>query len=314
MAKTPNTRSRPETRIIGLPVQKVCGIYTQVKSISTTFSHSDRKQPHSEILMLLGPLSFLHSLPSLGAAGATAASARSINAAAGVADNADSLRRFENLTRVESRPSLLRADLLMGGVPIVGMDWDTFAGVVIAAGLATFLFRRVQAVWEAKVRPFGSLSDINLLIHNWAVTDEDEARVMATNIGRIFLRSVREKSSAYDHAHFQVPYAIDPKEWGEIGDRRNALTGRYVRTIVETFRDFGRGLSLLSGKDYGDVYREFFTDFMDKIYLVIGPLTRWQDPPTGEDLHNFDHFRITLRREIAVLESKIRAIPVSQAV
>jgi hypothetical protein len=83
---------------------------------------------------------------------------------------------------------------------------------------------------------------------------------------------------------------------------------------VSTFHDFGRGLSLLSGKDYGGIYRDFFCEFIDKIYLVIGPLARWQTPPTDEDLHNFDHFRTILRREIAVLEAKINEMPVRQAV
>ena len=51
MAKTPNTRSRPETRIIGLPVQKVCGIYKGPK-----FSHSLRREPSRRKFL------FLHSI------------------------------------------------------------------------------------------------------------------------------------------------------------------------------------------------------------------------------------------------------------
>lgn len=255
--------------------------------------------------MILGPLSFLRSLPSFGTLGVPAAEA---------VNSHDSLRRFENLTRVENRSEFFRGNALLGGVPFIGMEWDTFAGLVIGAGVATLLFRRVQMIWEAKVRPFGALSDINLLIHNWAVTDEDEARVMASSIGLLFLRYVGERTNAYDHEHFQVPYTIDPKAWSEIDARRADLTSRYVRTIVGTFRDFVRGLSLLSGQDFGDVYRDFFKDFLDKIFLVIGPLTRWQDPPTQEDLHNFDHFRIILRREIEALEAKIRAVPADQGI
>jgi len=268
----------------------------------------------AEILMPLSPLSFLNSLPTFGLIESATPLLPPLELEHGTIGGADTFRRFENMTRSERRSEFFPRDALLGGIPLVGMDWGTFAALVIGAGIATLIIRRVQFVWEARTRPFGLHSDINLLIHNWAVTNEDEALVMAANIGRLFLRSTKGMASSYDHEHFQIPYTIDPKAWSEIQVKRNELTGRFVSQIVRAFRDFGFGLSLLSNQDYGDVYRDFFKDFMDKIYLAIGPLTRWQDPPTGEDLHNFDHFRVILRREIQALEVKIREVPAAQAV
>jgi len=229
-------------------------------------------------------------------------------------DPAETYRRFQNLTRPEGRAVFPRREMLLGGVPFLGMSWEELAGIAVAAGAATLLVRGLQKYWETKTRPFGELRELNRLTFDWAVTDEEDARRLAANLGAAFVNAIREKTNAYHQEYFQAPYTVPPQEWGRIGEIRNRLTGRYLRSVLGAFRDCARGLSILTRKDWGSVYAETFDDFMGKVFLVAGPMTRWQDPPTPEDQHNFEQFELVLRRELGRLEAKIGTAPARQAV
>lgn len=186
------------------------------------------------------------------------------------------------------------------------MDWGTFGLIVAGAGIATLLFQRLHAVWDMKARPFGSLTDINLLVLNWAVLDENDAQAMSARIGALFIQRLRETINEYDQSHFQIPYNIHPNEWHSIDEMRQALIVPYVRAQLRLFQDFAQGMAIITQRDFGDIFVKNFDDFSHKIFLVAGPMTRIEDPPSREDLHNFEAFQTTLRREIHELESRLR--------
>jgi hypothetical protein len=221
-------------------------------------------------------------------------------------------RRF--LALAGDRRDVPAGGALFGGLPFLGMSWETLAGLALAAGVATLFVRGVQRYWEIKTRPFGELRDLNFVALHWAVTDESDARVLASKIGLLFLGELRSALNAYDQEYFQVPYTIDPKEWGLIEEFRHRITARHLGRLLGLFRDFGRGLSILSARDWGCVYREIFGDFMDKVFLVMAPMTRWDVPPSQENLADLKAFRSVLREQMRALELKLDAPPAAQAV
>lgn len=221
---------------------------------------------------------------------------------------------FRRMTSVS--PSETYATRLFGtGLPLLGnMTPGDVVTMVAAAGIATLLIRGVQILLASRTHPFGGLSSLNDLVHNWAVEDEADARAQAKRLGDAFLAEVKTRRSAYENEHFQVSWNIDPKQWADKDEIRQRLTTRYAKDIAESFRDFARGVSLLSQRDWGSVYKEVFEGFLRNVAVAIGPLTRWQPPLNDEDLANFRNFQVVLRREVLALEMKLEALSEPQAV
>jgi hypothetical protein len=53
---------------------------------------------------------------------------------------------------------------------------------------------------------------------------------------------------------------------------------------------------------------------MDKVFLVMAPMTRWDVPPSQENLADLKAFRSVLREQMRALELKLDAPPAAQAV
>jgi hypothetical protein len=155
---------------------------------------------------------------------------------------------------------------------------------------------------------------LNELVHNWAVTDEDEACGQARRIGDAFLFQVKSRRGEYDNDYLQVSWNIDPKRWAQRDEDRERLTTRYAKDVSGSFRDFAQGVLILSRGDWGHVYKEVFGSFLQNVALAAGPIARWDPPLNDEDRANFRHFERILRREVLALEMKLEAISLPQAV
>jgi hypothetical protein len=220
---------------------------------------------------------------------------------------AASQEAFRRMT--SAAPAGTYATLLFGGPPLIGNLSAEEVGVMIAAaGIATLLIRGIQRLLAFKTHPFGELSSLNDLVHNWAVTDENDARAQAKRIGDAFLAKVRNRRYEYDNKHLQVSWEIDPKQWAHRDEVRQRLTTRYAKDICDNFRDFAQGVAILSRGDWGNIYNEIFESFLHNVAVAIEPITRWQPPLNAEDEDKFRHFQTVLRREVLALEMKLEEL------
>ncbi|HEX5036937.1 MAG TPA: hypothetical protein VFX30_07235 [bacterium] len=224
----------------------------------------------------------------------------------------DSFRRMTSASPVEAHATRLFGT----GLPLIGnLSTEEVVTMVAAAGVATLLIRGAQILLASKTHPFGGLSSLNDLVHNWAVEDESDARAQAKRLGDAFLAEVKARRNDYENDHFKVTWdGMEPNQWADKDEIRQRLTTRYAKDIAESFRDFARGVSLLSERDWGKIYKEVFEGFLHNVAVAIGPLTRWQPPLNDEDLANFRNFQTILRREVLALEMKLEALSEPHAV